>query len=565
EFFPEVFAQGRGGFDAGIGNPPWETNNPSSREFFARPDADFSRLSKQAAIVRQQELCEDAAIAAEWEQCLQEQKDQSRFFREHYSQQGVADLNAYKLFLERSHELLRDGGRLAVIVPGAIYSDRGSRALRELFLDHCRWEWLFAFENRERIFPIDSRFKFCVLILSKGGQTENLRCAFMQRPLANWQAAEDHSMVYTPADLQSFSPRQKVLLELTHERDKSVLGKIHAAGQSLAEPGQGAWDLQYGREFDTTLDSALFPPRPQWESKGYRQSMDGRWRSAEQGDEALPLYEGRMIAAFSSRAKGWVSGRGRRARWEELAGEAEGIGPQFLMAAEDYRRAKKACPGPRIAFMRIASATNERSMIATYLARVPMADSLFYLRPGDGSLIDCLAAICILNSFCFDFQVRRRLGGLNMSWFMLSETVLPDRQQAAAVIPLLAGACARLALQGPMFATEAKELLAAGIRVDQSELGAADRQDLRASIEALVARLYGLDGDDFAWILRDCAHPVEELKRRDFQRTLDPKGFWRVDRELPPEERLSKRSLTRFQDLEEQGIDAFMAGVSEHG
>lgn len=551
ECFPEVFTQERGGFDAIIGNPPWETNKPSSREFFARHDRHFPQLSKQAAITRQRELCADARIAVEWERCLQQHKEQSKFFREHYRHQGVADLNAYKLFLERSHDLLRDGGRLAFIVPGAIYSDLGSRSLREVFLDQCRWEWLFAFENRERIFPIDSRFKFCALILIKGGRTETLRCAFMQRSLNNWEAAEESSLEYSREDQQRFSPEHRVLLEFTDERDKSVLAKIHQAGQVLSRSGEGTWDLRYGREFDTTLDSALFPPRPSWEDQGYRQTPDGRWLLDEEvSGEALPLFEGRMIAAYSCRAKGWVSGRGRRAHWEELPDQVEGIGPQFLMAAEDYRGAKKACPGPRVAFMRIASATNERSMIATYLARVPMADSLFYLRPGDGSLLNCLAAICILNSFCFDFQVRRRLGGLNMSWFMLSETVLPDRLQAAAEIPWLATACAALALQGPMFAPEARQLSEAGLQPSQRPLDPKEKQDLRASIEAKVARLYGLDADDFAWILRDCEHPTSDLRRREFQRTLDPKGFWRCDRDLAPEDRLSTRSLMRFRKME---------------
>ena len=47
----------------------------------------------------------------------------------------------------------------------------------------------------------------------------------------------------------------------------------------------------------------------------------------------------------------------------------------------------------------------------------------------------------------------------------------------------------------------------------------ADRLRLRIEIDALWADLYGLDPDDFDWIVRDDPS--------------DPKGFYRVDRQLP--------------------------------
>ena len=45
--------------------------------------------------------------------------------------------------------LLRSGGRLGFVVPSGLYSDHGTGGLRQLFLDRCRWEWLFGFENRD--------------------------------------------------------------------------------------------------------------------------------------------------------------------------------------------------------------------------------------------------------------------------------------------------------------------------------------------------------------------------------------------------------------------------------
>jgi hypothetical protein len=68
-------------------------------------------------------------------------------------------------------------------------------------------------------------------------------------------------------------------------------------------------------------------------------------------------------------------------------------------------------------------------------------------------------------------------------------------------------------------------------------------------LDAVVAALYGLDRDDFAWILKDCDHPTAKTTHKAFCRQLDPKGFWRVDKTEDPELRHTVLSLAAFDDL----------------
>lgn len=63
----------------------------------------------------------------------------------------------------------------------------------------------------------------------------------------------------------------------------------------------------------------------------------------------------------------------------------------------------------------------------------------------------------------------------------------------------------------------------------------ADRLRLRVEIDALCTDLYGLDPDDFDCIVRDAPK--------------DPKGFYRVDRQLPFRERLTGLSAAAFRAL----------------
>ncbi len=54
--FPDVFTSERSGFDAMIGNPPWDVMKPNSQEFFTDFDPLYRTYDKQTALRQQREL-----------------------------------------------------------------------------------------------------------------------------------------------------------------------------------------------------------------------------------------------------------------------------------------------------------------------------------------------------------------------------------------------------------------------------------------------------------------------------------------------------------------------------
>ena len=639
--YPDVFTGEGAGFDAVVGNPPWETLQPQSKEFFSNLDPLYRSYSKQAALRIQRTLFETSPkLELEWLEYNGGFKAISNWVKhvgapfgdakvaEHgggdvslargkkgvalhkawrvrrsryrgmsdpahpFRHQGEGKPYTHKMFVELGYSLLRAGGQLGLIVPSSLCSDKGTGELRRLLLEQGKWRWLFGFENRNKLFDIHRSFKFCVAIAEKGGQTEAMRAAFMQCDLEDWSDAAE-ALEYPAEHILAFSPRSRSILEIRSDMDLMLLTKLYAHGIPLGHEGNDGWGVRYAQgDFNMTSDSKLFTLREVAEEQGFQRDQADRWVNNE-GEILLPLYEGRMIGQFDFSAKGWVSGKGRGAVWRDIPWTDKQVEPQFVLARKKLREvwtkawlvsqeglsnreAKKASvrlaedPGiwralfhtlrTRVAFMDVTASTNRRTMVATYLFDVPCGHSASILT--GASTVDSCNLVAALNSFAYDWNVRARCGGLHLSWYVIEESAVPTPQSMRV--------CGNLAMRlQTSFPSAVFALKNEDVKPFRHALSPHERLRIRCMLDAIVAVLYGLDRSDFAWILRDCDHPVASLSDKALCRQLDPKGFWRVDKSLEPELRHSVLSFVAFNDLQsviattgndpDEGIRAFCA------
>ena len=300
---------------------------------------------------------------------------------------------------------------------------------------------------------------------------------------------------------------------------------------------------------------------------GFILSRDGTewiWEGAGIEDVALPLYEGRMIGQFDFSEKGWVSGKGRGALWREIPWERKRIEPQYLMGLEDYRSVPKARRVPKTAYMRISSTTNTRTTISSYLGRHPAGDSVFFFVPASDSVETAAVVSGIFSSFAFDWAVRQRLVGLNMSEFVMVEAPLPHRDPQ--LIRTLLILFADLGFGHPSLAVERMQV-PGDLIASAAALTSKRRIERIAMTNAVAALAMGFGESELRHALADCDMPRGSVK------SANPKGFWRVDSGSDPELRQTVLTLIAYLDLHDKikatngdrgyGVQSFLA--QNHG
>ncbi|MBX9667404.1 MAG: SAM-dependent methyltransferase [Candidatus Obscuribacterales bacterium] len=577
--FPEVFrGQNGDGFDVVLGNPPWEIEKPNSREFFGMVDSRYWALSKQEALLVQDELlAEDEILSKAWEQRQRSHQSFMHWVRHAFRFQGRGDVNLYKLFIEQSYYLARDGGTVSLLTPSGIYSDSGTKNLRRLLLNETSWSELIGFDNRDGTFAIHRSFKYCVIVFRKGGNTSELKSSFSNLGSV---VSDLEWCRHNRQGLSAISPKWMVIPELQDRQVYSIIEKIQSRTKNLGEFELGGVPIRYVRELDMTLDSKRFRCRSDLDSAGFIPDVYGNWLSGNWGSAGdtgngiirsaslresiaiedvlevfCPLYEGRMIGQFDCNEKRWVEGKGRQAVWhrveaDEDRNEGFGIGPQYLVPLRVMRE-KCIVDRMKIGFLAVGSPTNARTMISTCLTQVACGNSvpvLILSNDCEGGLLPTevfhLALSACLNSFVFDFVLRNKMAGNNLNFFVIEESPLPLLSESNAVVWSLIGRLSSyLSLSHLRFSGEL-------VRLGHDALPLVRGNDryrrlLRARLEALIAFLYGVDLKELELILSGSSNP-------------SPKEFFRVDKHLPQPERMPAVVLSQFARLIEIGLELYL-------
>jgi hypothetical protein len=152
----------------------------------------------------------------------------------------------------------------------------------------------------------------------------------------------------------------------------------------------------------------------------------------------------------------------------------------------------------------------------------------------------------LLSSFAVDFEARRRLTGITLNYFILSEVALPDTSVFIKTVEKLT--CC-LAAASNLFADAwlliDKHFYSSSIQAYWA-LSPHERLRKRCALDAICLILFDTDWQDAMFVLLGSDSGNTDGNE------LDPKGFWRVDKDKDPELRHTVLTLIAFHDLEEK-------------
>ncbi|MCY7315728.1 MAG: Eco57I restriction-modification methylase domain-containing protein [Rubrivivax sp.] len=444
--FPTAFAGKDPGFDAVIGNPPWDRIKLQEVEWFAERAHDIAaqpRAADRKALIAAMQK-KNAPLADEYARASVRAEANARVLANSgdYPLLGGGDANLYSLFVERAQALTKPQGVIALLTPSGIAADKGASVFFRGIATTRRLGALFDFENRKVFFPdVDTRFKFCTLVFGGPSRTfERTRCAFFLRSVAELEQGQ-RTLALAAKDFALINPNTGAAPIFRTQRDADITMRMYGThpilirhggvSQSRGQlPDAKTWPVQYARMFDMTNDSSLFKVSRELSALGFEPAPLGRWR--KEAHEALALYEGKMVQMYDHRAADVVVNPAnlKRAAQQESVHSAEKQSPDRYPKPQYWilrdKIPKAIALDYCLAYKSVTSPSNVRTMIAAVLPACGTGNSMAMLLPAVGGEAAYPRSLALLlanmNAMAYDFALRQKVQGQNLNWFIVEQS-----------------------------------------------------------------------------------------------------------------------------------------------
>lgn len=532
--FPTVFAaDGSGGFDVVVGNPPWDRIKLQQVEWFAEREP---RIATQARAADRRRLIAElekkrAPLWQQYQAAAERTEANARVLAKagDYPLLGGGDVNLYSLFVERAMSLVQPQGIVALLTPSGIAADKGAAEFFRGIATTGRLGALFDFENRKVFFAdVHASFKFATLVFGGAERRfERSRCAFYLHAVAEIDEP-GRTLDLDAADFALVNPNTGAAPVFRHARDADITLDLyrrhpvlvrHGGGNGAAEAAASrrAWPVRYMTMFHMTNDSSLFVTPAEAVKRGASQAAQGRWKLGEA--ELVPLYEGKMVQMYDHRAADVVVNPDNLHR----PAQPQPIQPALKERPDRYPQpqylvdAKTLNGNPfdwALGFKEITAPTNVRTMIAAVMPGVGFGNTLPLLIPDveQARAAAGIAALLLanLNSLAFDFLARTKVQGQHLNWFILEQlpVIAPEQFDASIggtrIADFVREQVLRLSYTAHDLAPFARDLGhvdAQGRVLPPFRWDDDDRRRRIAALDGLFLHLYGLGDDDAAYLL----------------------------------------------------------------
>ena len=512
-----------GGFDAVIGNPPWDRMKLQQVEWFATRRREIAlapraadRKRMIAALERAGDpLAQDYALASE--RAVMATRTARRSGA--YPLLSGGDVNLYSLFVERAMTLVKPDGMVGLLTPSGIASDKTAARFFKGVATEGRLKALYDFENKKVFFPdVHASFKFCIFVASPSPIGEAANCAFYLHDISERDDPE-RCFPLTAESFARVNPNTGTAPIFRSRRDAALTMAIYDRLPVLVDRSSGeevkAWPVRYSTMFHMTNDSGLFRTRAELEEREGAYPISGNRFGSPSGDW-VPLYEGKMVQAFDHRAANVIINPENRHRpaQPQPATPAQHRDPDWLPDPQYWVPALEcgwtAGSDWVLGFKEITAPTNVRTFIAALFPTVGFGNKVPILKSEAADHAEWLLA-ANLNATILDFVTRQKIQGQTLNLFIIEQLPVapPDLYKTVCFGPNTAGEIILEAMleltytahdMAP-FARDMGRVDVGGAVLPPFVWDAERRLRLRAKLDAVFFHLYGvIDRDDVRYI-----------------------------------------------------------------
>ena len=499
----DAFTDSRRGFDLVVGNPPWDKVKPYDDEFFPQYHPAFRSINPNTKkTVKKNEILKNPKIKTDYDKYVLSYRERSAFYKT-YEQQGEGDRDLWQLILERMFALTGRDGIISVLIPSQILSNSSSVEMRKKVLD-MDVQQMYVFENRKKIFPIDSRYRFLLLTVRNRPGTDTFQTGFYLHYLSSLGSDKTEREKFHTISKQMISRISPDTLQIPEvgSQEVGILAKM-VGNDTLDSESDDGWHVALSSGFHRTNDADLL----------------------KESGRGWPVLEGKHIHQFNHVF----------ARSEFTASMSAGL--KRVGKKRVYENdSRKVYHSYRLAFRNISSSTNMRTIIVSIIPpqrfHTHSVSSIVLTRNGmfeNGNDYNRrVAYLCgILNSMSFDFAARAKQQ-MNTPAVIKSISLSGGLHRDE-----IAELAAKLTV-----GTEEFEGFADSLRVDNVPLMPPERIRTTARLDALVAHAYGLTQDEYMTVLdsfKFSENPaLLETESADFNDNKTLRQFYGEVRKLAP-------------------------------
>ena len=528
--FPEVFAANRG-FDVMCGNPPWDKLQMEEEKWFAGKNDDIVNAANQADRKKKIEKLQtvDADLYNGFIQACNGITSQSSFVKNsgRFPLTAVGKLELSSLFAELCLSFSKEAWGL--VLPTGIAVNDSNKYFFSKLIDENRLISLYDFENREKLFEIDSTIKFCLLTSGKA-QTEprNVSGGFY---LTRIDHLLDPRRIYTlrTDDFARLNPNTKTCPVFRTSRDAKLTAKIYRNSTILYNEitCDNPWNIKFGSMFNMSTDSYLFRTYAQLTAQGA--TINGNTFTTADGETYVPLYEGKMIWHYNHHFGSWPTEEERpnsisMPKEAELENPDSSIMPWYWipLAGVKDRLVKYDKDGNVVwkwthkwilAYRDVTKSTNERTFVLSCIPDSYGVGNTATLLYAERGCMPGAVLLGIMSSLTFDYVARQKNGGKHMSTFIAKQlpVLTPDQIPSAMQWQIVKRVAELCYFNHDMdgWASELWEEMNDEQRAELPQLGTQQpwiynperRAVLQAELDAIFAHLYGLNTEDLRYIL----------------------------------------------------------------